>query len=770
MAFLRLSVIALPLVLVLIISCMHTTRAFALLGRRFVAKPQPRRFLWGALASSSMALRSVATSTRGGSMDDAVCAANNNPLLQSWASQPLRLPPFAEIQTHHFKPALEEGMKLELQDVQNIVDNPDPPTFENVIAAFDRAGSVYDKVSSVYGNYCGSLITEDLQEVQTEMSPIMSRHASQCTTLPGLFEKIDAVYQQRHDMKLNSEQLRLVERVHLDFVRAGATLSEADKQEYADLNAELASLTTQFTQNILKDEESYEMVLKLEDMEGCPDGLIQSARQAAMERNKAEDEYVVTLGRSLVEPFLTYSARRDLRKQAFEAWTKRGELDPERDNPGIAIKILRLRKRMAEIHGYKSFAEYQCVDRMAKTPEKVMELLTNVWDLAKQSAKREREDLEQFVQSSGETLEGGVQGWDWRYYAEKVRQDKYDFDESLLKPYLSLEKVTEALFAVSGKLYGLKYFPRDDIQAYHPDVKVYEVREDQEDGTEKLTAVFIHDNFARKGKNGGAWMSEYRSQTRNLVPSDEKDAYLEGIPIVSNNNNFAKGENTLLSYDDATTCFHEAGHGHHGMLSNATYSRLASTNVVTDFVELPSQLMESWFDSREVLQKYARHYETGESVPDDLVDKLMNARMFNQGFATIEYTACALFDMLVHQLEDYPDDFDLSAFEKSELEKLGMPQGIVMRHRPPHFMHLFSTNMYAAGYYVYLWAEVLDADAFAAFKEAGNIFDEETAAKARKYIYSAGNTVAPDELFRLFRGRDPDIKFMLEKRGLIAKE
>jgi len=490
-----------------------------------------------------------------------------------------------------------------------------------------------------------------------------------------------------------------------------------------------------------------------------------------VERNKADDEYVITLGRSLVEPFLTSSSRRDLRQKAFEAWTQRGEMHPDRDNLKIATKILRLRKRLANLLGYQSFAQYQCVDRMAKTPEAVMDLLTNVWDLAKDSAKKEREDLEDFIKSSGEALEGGVQPWDWRYYAEKVRKAKFDFDESLLKPYLSLEKVTEALFAVSNQLFGLKYIPRDDVVPYHPDVKVYEVREELADGTDKLVSVFIHDNFARKFKGSGAWMSEYRTQTKNLpsFSTDDKDAYLEGIPIISNNNNFAKGENTLLSYDDATTCFHEAGHGHHGMLSDATFSRLASTNVLSDFVELPSQLMENWFEHRDVLQKYARHYETGEPVPDELLDKLMNARKFNQGFGTIEYTACALLDMALHQLEDYPEDFDLSAFEKSELDKLGMPQGIVMRHRPAHFQHLFSTNMYAAGYYVYLWAEVLDADVFAAFEETGNIFDKEKAKLARQHIYSAGNTVAPDELFRLFRGRDPDIKYMLARKGLVSK-
>jgi len=526
----------LPTALLLLLLCfsdnIYSARSFAVVGgtsRRLLAA---KKFLLvGSTKLESLRLpiqlcmsttTTAAATMRGGK----ICL--DNPLLQSWASQPLRVPPFQEIETHHFQPALEEGMRLELEDLQAIVDNPDEPTFDNVLAAYDRSGRVLEKVASVYSNMCSSLCTEDLQEVQTTMSPILSRHSSKCMTLPGLFEKVDAVHQKRHSLGLNSEQLRLAERVHLDFTRAGATLSEEDKKEFADLKAELASLTTQFQQNVMKDEETYEMVLKNEDLKGCPDGLVQAARQAAVERKKADDEYVITLGRSLVEPFLTYSSRRDLRKQAFEAWTQRGELSKDRDNLQVATKILRLRKRMAELHDFPSFAHYQCVDSMAKTPDAVMKLLTNVWDLAKQSAQREREDLEAFVKSSGEALEGGIQPWDWRYYAEKVRIKKYNFDESLLKPYLSLEKVTEALFAVSKNLYGLKYIERPDIQSYHPDVKTYEVREELEDGTDKLVAIFIHDNFARKYKNSGDWMSEYRTQTKNLHPTadGDDDAYL----------------------------------------------------------------------------------------------------------------------------------------------------------------------------------------------------------------------------------------------------
>ncbi|CAJ1951936.1 unnamed protein product [Cylindrotheca closterium] len=684
-----------------------------------------------------------------------------NPLLQDWSSQPFNLPPFGEVKTEDYEPALKEAMIAHLEDLQAIVDSTDEPTFDSVIKAYDQSGGLLDKVQGVFSNMCSSMNTEELQKVQTDMSAVLSKHSSKAYTLPGLFQKINQVYQTRLESGLNSEQIRLVERIHMDFVRQGAELSPEAQEELSQIKANLAELRTKFMQNVLKDESTYELVVTKNDLEDCPDSLIESSKQAAVEREKGEDDYVITLSRSLVEPFLVFCKNRDLRWQAFEAWTQRGQLDESRDNVPIAQEMLKLRQKQAQLYGYKSYAEFQCVDRMAKTPENVMKLLEDVWTRAKVSADKEREELEAYVKESGLDLPGGIEPWDWRFVAEKVRISKYSFDESLLKPYLSLESVREAMFAVSGNLFGLQYKPRPDVGMYHPDVDAYEVRRKSDD---KLVSIFVHDNFSRQFKSSGAWMSEYRSQTRNLKATDDE---IEGVPIVSNNNNLAKASGTtLLSYDDATTMFHEFGHAHHGMLSDATYGRLASTNVLTDFVELPSQLMEHWFAERQVLKQFARHYETGEIVPDDLLDKLKAAESFNQGFGTIEYTICALLDMAMHQIDNY-DDFDIIEFEKKELERLGMPQGIVMRHRPPHFLHLFASEMYAAGYYVYLWAEVLDADAYAAFEEKGNIFDPETAEKARKYIYSAGNTEAPDELFRLFRGRDPDISFMLKKKGLV---
>lgn len=688
-----------------------------------------------------------------------------NPLLESWEAEPFHLPPFSRIDPAHFREAFAEGMARHLADLRSIVEDDGADDFERVVAAYDRAGASLERVSSVFSNMCSSLNTPELQEVQSEMAPVLSRHTSATYATPGLFEKIDAVHETRHDASLTSEQVRLVERVRTDFVRAGARFDEATKKEYADVKAEIAELTTKFTQNVMRDEEEY-LVLTKEDMAGCPDDLVEAARSAAKEIGKEERDYVVTLSRSLVEPFLTFSPRRDLREKAWRLWTKRGELSDDRDNSKIALQILRLRKKAANLHGYKSFAEYQCVDRMAKTPENVMELLENVWERAKDAANRERKALEKFVAESGDDLgeDKTIQAWDWRYYSEKVRIAEYDFDESVLKPYLSLDKVTEAVFGVSNRLFGLRYVKRPDVNAYHPDVDVYEVRETTKDDPDRLVALFVHDNYARQYKSSGAWMSEYRGQTKNLPPGVSA---MEGVPIVSNNNNFAKGDDaTLLSFDDASTLFHEMGHGHHGMLSDATYGRLASTNVLTDFVELPSQLMEHWLEQPEVLKQYATHYQTGEPVPDELLRKREAAAAFNQGFATIEYTSCALMDMALHRMEDYPDDFDLAAFEAAWSKEMGMPAAIVARHRLPHFCHLFSTDMYAAGYYVYLWAEVLDADVFAAFKETGNVFDEATAKRARELIYSSGNTVAPDELFRKFRGRDPDIRFMLEKKML----
>jgi peptidyl-dipeptidase Dcp len=555
----------------------------------------------------------------------------------------------------------------------------------------------------------------------------------------------------------------------------------------------MSSLDTNSCVLYSKDEEEWELVLAAEDFEGCPADVITAARQVAIGKKKGPDDHVMTLGRSLVEPFLSYSTRRDLRKTVFEAFSKRGELSQERDNLSIAVEILRLRRRQAQLHNKGSFAEYQFEDTMAQTPQAGMKLLNDVWVKSKDAAKREREMLEAFVLGKGETLEGGIQPWDWRFYAEQVRQaevrdldlslhhmfrsppphnqisvnfNKFNFDENEMKPYLSIDAVTNAAFDVSNKLYDLKYVKRDDIVAYHPDVNVYEVRRANKDTSDEdeLVAVFLHDNYARPYKKSGAWMSNIRTQTKNLAPGADP---IEGIPIVSNNNNFSKGsEHTLLSFTDGITLFHEFGHAHHGMLSDATYEYLASTSVLKDFVELPSQLMEHWLSEPVVLKEHAKHYQSGEVLPDNLIKRFKAAELFNEGFNTIEYTSCAMYDIALHSLSEYGDDFDLAKFEQEYLEEQGMPQGIIMRHRPPHFLHLFASSGYASGYYVYMWAQVLDNDVFAAFEETGDVFDRATADRCREFIYSTGNTVAPQELFKKFRGRDPDATFMMKNRGL----
>ncbi|KAL7554272.1 hypothetical protein ACHAWF_017713 [Thalassiosira exigua] len=750
-----------------------TSLAFQLLtARAFQASRfQPAFFHASKIFPATTTSLSVSTAT----MDEAASTSvkSDNPLLRSWSDQPFHLPPFKSIEPSHFQPALETAMEAHVADLEAIAASTSND-FDSVLGAYDRAGSLYSKVGSVYGNYISSLNTPDMQAVQTKMAPILSRHRSRCYNIPGLFEKIEGMHDVKDEMlksgEWSAEQARLAERVYIGFVRMGAKLDEEKKQEYADIQAELATLQTNFMQNVLKDEETWEMVISSDDMAGCPPDLVSAARQAAIDRDHGgPDDHVITLGRSLVEPFLTYSARRDLREKAFEAWTSRGELSEERDNLSIATKILRLRKRQAQLMDKSTFAEFQTEDTMAQTPENVMKLLTDVWSRAKEAANRERGMMEAFLTEKGETLEGGFQPWDWRYYAEQVRKASYNFDESKLKPYLSLNAMTNALFDVSKKLYGLEYVKRDDVEAYHPDVDLYEVRRNKAGSDEdELVALFLHDNYARPHKSSGAWMSEYRSQKKNLVTGADP---IEAVPIVSNNNNFAKGSgSTLLSFDDGVTLFHEMGHGHHGMLSDATYRTLASTSVLRDFVELPSQLMEHWLSEPVVLKEHAKHYETGESVPDDLLQRRKAAELFNEGFAVVEYTACALFDMAVHSLSDYGDDFDLAKFEKEYLEEQGMPQGIVMRHRPAHFAHLFASSGYAAGYYVYQWAQVLDNDVFAAFEETGDVFDPETAERCRKFIYSSGNTVAPQELFQSFRGREPDISFFLKNRGLVGLE
>lgn len=708
----------------------------------------------------------------------------NNPLLSDWSKSEYGLPPFSQIQPQLFEPALMACIESHELELKSIAETADHPTFENTIEAFESAGSMLDRVSYTFENLCSSCSPPELQAVEMKMAGPMALHSNRIYTYPGLYTRISSVYERKDNLNLNAEQKRLVEKIHLDFVKAGAKFDKATQTRYKEIVEELAELTTKFTQNVMADETEVFLALGKEDIAGLPEDLLQAARQAALDRSsiltkrKVEDMgggdscsppksdaktggfedpvYIVTLSRSLVVPFLTFSDRRDLREKAFNLWTRRGELDDKRANIPIAKRILELRAEQAALHNYTSFAHFNTANTMAGGPEKVMELLNRVWGPAKASVDRERAMLEDFIRTTG----GGeidIQPWDWRFYAEKVRQSKYDLDEAEVKPYFSLDNMVIAMFDVSEKLFGLTFKYRPDITVYHPDAKVYEVF-DTAKSQDQPIAIFIHDNYSRPHKQSGAWMSNFREQSKGV------------IPIVINNNNFNKGsaeEPTLLSFDDCVTLFHEFGHGLHGMLSDATYSTLAGTSVLRDFVELPSQLYEHWVSEPEVLKKHAHHFKTGEPIPDALLGKMMDARLFNIGFATVEYTVCALLDTALHQQKVTPD-FDLAQFEREELQRLGMPQGIVMRHRPAHFTHLFSGDGYAAAYYVYLWAEVLDADAFDAFKEAGDVFDQATAQRLRQCIYSSGNTLPPQDAFRSFRGRDPQIEPMLKKKGLLV--
>ncbi|MGZ5186911.1 MAG: M3 family metallopeptidase, partial [Caldimonas sp.] len=635
---------------------------------------------------------------------------DNNPLLQPWTGE-FGLPPFAAVRAEHFVPAFELAMRTHLEEVAAIGSASDAATFANTIAALDRAGRLFDRISGLFHNLTSSETSPALQAIERQMAPLLAAHESRVSMDRPLFARIDALHKRRHELGLGAEQLRALERYHTDFVRAGARMGPAEQKRYAEVMQRLADLTTRFGQNVLADESGFQLVLNGEaELAGLPGFVRTAARQAAVDRGVAADG-VVTLSRSHIVPFLTFSERRDLREQAWRAWTSRGEHEGASDNRGVAAEILALRLEQARLHGYASYADYALADTMAGSQEAVTSLLMQVWKPAQARALAEREALEALALSRGEPAT--IEPWDWRFHAEKVRRVRFHLDEAAVKPYFALERITEAAFDCAGRLFGVSFVPRPEIAVYHPDVKVYEVR--GADGA--AIGLFLHDNFARPTKRSGAWMGAYRMQSKNGGSGGDASV----LPIIVNNNNFAKGapgEPTLLSFDDARTLFHEFGHGLHGLLSNVTYERLSGTNVLRDFVELPSQLFEHWLEEPEVLKRHARHHATGEPIPDSLIGKLHAARHFNQGYETVRYTASALVDMAAHARRDEAVA-DVVAFERAELERIGLPSGVGLNHRLTHFQHLFSGSGYAAGYYVYLWAEVLDADGFEAFVEAG---------------------------------------------------
>jgi peptidyl-dipeptidase Dcp len=678
-------------------------------------------------------------------------AADTNPLLKPWAG-PHELPPFAAVSPEHYRPAFDAAIAAHKAEIAAIAGATVPADFENTIAALERSGRALERVSSIFFNLAGADTNDALQAIERDMAPVLSRHWTEISLNADLFRRIAAVHALRDAAGLDDEQKRVLDRYHTNYVRSGAGLDAAGKTRLGEINERLAVLGTQFGQNVLADEKAYTLVLEDEaDRAGLPDFLLDAAAAAAEERGLA-GKHVITLSRSSIEPFLQFSTRRDLREKAFKAWIARGENGGETDNRAIVSETIGLRAERARLLGYPTYADFRISDMMAKTPDAAAALLSKVWGPARQRAAREEADLQAIVAAEGGNFR--IAAYDWRHYADIVRKQRFDFDEAELKPYLQLDRIVEAAFHVAGKLFGLTFSELPDAAAYHPDVRVWQVR--GPDG-EKV-GLFLGDYFARSSKHSGAWMNAFRGQEK-----------LDGVvtPIIVNVMNFAKpakGEPALLSFDDARTLFHEFGHALHGLLSDVTYPLLAGTAVASDFVELPSQLYEHWLEEPEVLGKFAVHAETGAPMPKALLDKVLAARTFNQGFATVEYTSSALLDLDLHRRDAVPGD--VSAYEKDELAAIGMPEAIVMRHRLPHFQHIFSGSGYAAGYYSYLWSEVLDADAFAAFKETGNIFDPALAARLKKYVYAAGNLRDPDTAYRSFRGRGPDPAALMRKRGL----
>nr|WP_295081015.1 M3 family metallopeptidase [uncultured Roseateles sp.] len=677
----------------------------------------------------------------------------SNPLLQDWPA-PLGLPDFAQIQAQHFAPAFEIALAQHRAEIDAIAAQTEAPSFANTLASFDRSGRLLTRLEHLFGTLAASATSPELQAAQRALAAPLAAHSSWTYMHAGLFARVAAIYRERQSLGLTAQELRLLERVHLDFVRAGAQLGAAEQRRYAEVMGRLAELNTQFGQNVLADETGYQLLLQGEaDLAGLPDFVRQAAAQAAAERGVG-GAHVITLSRSLIVPFLTFSERRDLRQQAWEAWVSRGEHAGASDNRAIAQEILTLRNEQARLHGHACYADYALADTMAGSRQAVLGLLDQVWEPAKAACALEQEALEAMMQSLGHALP--LQAWDWRFYAEKVRKAKYDLDEAEVKPYFPLDAMVQALFDCAHRLFGLSFVDQPEIKAYHPDVKVYEVR--GADG--QARGLFVQDNFARSIKRSGAWMNALRWQARNG---------LDCLPIILNNNNFAKGaagEPTLLSFDDARTLFHEFGHGLHGLLSDVEFERLSGTQVLRDFVELPSQMFEHWMAEPEVLKKHARHYKTGAPIPEELLAKLKAAALFNQGYETVRYTASALVDLAVHSLTDAQGP-EVVAFEAQTLADYGLPAAVGLNHRLTHFQHLFSGSSYAAGYYVYMWAEVLEMDAYQAFVEAGDIFDPVVAQRLLETIYSSGNSREPGEAFRAFRGRDPQVAPMLKGRGLL---
>lgn len=686
----------------------------------------------------------------------APAAAADNPLLAPWSGPHGGVPPFDAVRVEHFRPALEAAMAEKLAEIEAIAAAEEPPTFDNTVAAFERAGAALERVSAIYSVFAGTLSTPELREVEREMAPKLAALDDAITQNERLFARFEAVFAARESSGLTPEQQRLVWLHTTNFIRAGAKLDAAGKQRMAGINQRLAELYTSFRQNVLADETGWVLWLDAADLAGLPEAERAAAAAAAAERGQP-GRFAILNTRSSMEPFLAASARRDLREKVWRAYYGRGDNGDAHDNNGLIREILKLRAERAKRLGYATHAHWRLERAMAKTPERAMELLEAVWAPAVARVREEVADMQAIADAEAAaagTAPIPIEPWDYRFYAEKVRRAKYDLDAEQVKPYLQLERLREGMFHVAGELFGFRFTPAEGIPVVHPDVRVWEVA-DRESG--RPVGLWYFDPYARTGKRSGAWMATYRRQQR-----------LDGevTTLVSNNSNFVKGgpgEPVLVSWDDAETLFHEFGHALHGLSSRVTYPTLAGTAVARDYVEFPSQLLEHWLSTPEVLEKFATHVKTGEPIPAALVERLERAANFNQGFATVEYLASALVDMKLH-LAGYAE-IDPDAFERETLAALGMPREVVMRHRTPHFSHVFSSDSYSAGYYSYLWADTLTADAWEAFTAAGGPWDRAMAQRLVEHVFSVGNTVDPAEGYRAFRGRDAGIEALMRDRG-----
>ncbi len=678
-------------------------------------------------------------------------SADDNPFFQPWTAAD-EVPPFDRIAAAHFRDAYARAIAEHDGEIAAIAACPQPPSFDNTIAALERSGRALARVEAVFHVLVGADSNDALLAIEREWAPRLAVHRNKINSNAALFRRIDALMRQADTLGLDAEQHRVLERYHVTFRRAGAALDGAAKARLAEIIERLAELGTSFSQNVLADEQGFALSLHDEaELAGLPDFMREAMKAEARERGL--DGYAVTLLRSSAEPFLQFAKARDLREKVFRAFASRGDNGGTTDNKAIIAETVRLRAERARLLGYTDFAHYRLDDAMAKTPQAVRGLLDTVWTRARAQALADRDAMQALVQEEGANFK--LEPWDWRYYAEKLRQRRCDVDEAAIKPYLNLDRMIEAAFDVAGRLFGLTFTARTDVPVWHADVRVFEVR--GADGA-KL-GLFFGDYFARASKRSGAWMTSLREQEK--LAGDIR-------PLIVNVCNFAKaaeGEPTLLSFEDARTLFHEFGHALHGLLSAVTYPKISGTSVATDFVELPSQLYEHWLEQPDVLRRFARHYQTGEPMPEALLQRLIAARNFNQGFATVEYLASAFVDLDFHSL-GAPAAIEAGAFEAETLSRIAMPEEIVMRHRPPHFGHIFSGSGYAAGYYSYMWSEVLDADAFEAFEETGDIFDPATAKRLRDTIYSAGGSRDPAEAYKAFRGRLPSADALLRKRGL----